>query len=319
MLKMSSLMLVLIICGVSQAQSWPLMRDERVIVDLLSNGEIDLSKNIAKVMGKNQGITRIRRIGLTKDGQEIRAAFRDDVIYVNEGNRTGEKFYDAYYNELAAYTISKYLGLNIIPITILRRLPISDKGLNKSKKMRQGSLQIWVENSVVEFEYSVNNRIYFGNKEHKNNQLKEIIVFDCIIGNVDRHGGNLLVDLNKRVADIKLPVEEQQQYLGKIWAIDHSSAFHQKKRLNSRYCKLKNYKKHAISLTFMRNLRTWNIKDVEADLRSTGLSEKQLKRLNLSALDYRAQEVKNYLETEQKKRHLSDEEYYSSGVWHDVW
>jgi len=108
-----------------QTKSEELIRDESVILDLLNNGKINLSRSIAKTMSKKEGVMQIRRVGLDKNNIQIRAAFRDKSIYINGKNNGHIKYYDAYYNELAAYVIARYLGLNMIPITVLRNILIS--------------------------------------------------------------------------------------------------------------------------------------------------------------------------------------------------
>lgn len=303
---------------VAQSESRQLVRDEEVILDLLRNGEMDLSEDVAKKMNLKESILQIRRIGLQKDGQEIRAAFRNVVLNMRyEGSR--DKYHDAYYNESAAYVISKYLGLNIVPATVLRDLPIARHGLKRDKKVRRGSLQHWVENSVVWFDFLEAKETYQGDHVLRNHQLREIKVFDCIIGNMDRHAGNLLLDLNERWPNPTVPATDTKPYLGKIWAIDHSRAFPQRYQLDYRHCNLKKIDNKPASLAFIQRLRSWDIVDVERELRTAGHSESQLDNLYLKSIDRRAKLVLEHLNTEQAKRNLSDEEFYSSGAWHEVW
>ena len=141
----------------------------------------------------------------------------------------------------------------------------------------------------------------------------------CIIGNIDRHAGNLLIDLNERWPSSTDPNSHSTPYLGKIWAIDHSRAFPRLRTMNARFCRLDSLGFKAISLGFMQRLRKWQITDVEAELRAAGHSEKQIKNLHLRAVDSRAQRVKEHIEAEQLNRAMSDEEFYSAGEWHQVW
>ncbi|WP_076539950.1 hypothetical protein [Shewanella sp. UCD-KL21] len=318
-LKMTFLFTIFLIAFFSHAETIPLIRDEKIIFDLLYTGDLNLSKNVAKAFAKKESIMEIRRVGLVKNSLQIRAAFRDKAVKGNARGSMKLVYYDSYYNEVAAYIISKYLGLNIIPATVLRSMPIGPKGLVSSKQLRKGSLQLWVENTVVLFDLTSSKLSYPGSVEYKKHQIREIKAFDCIIGNVDRHAGNLLVDLNERFEASNELTGNKNAYLGKIWAIDHSRAFYRGPRLDSRSCKLSKLKSQSISIQFMQGMRAWKIEELEKRLRASGLSEQQLARIELDALEHRLQKVKKHFEDEQRNSALADEEYFSSGLWHRVW
>ena len=148
-------------------------------------------------------------------------------------------------------------------------------------------------------------------------QLSEILVFDCIIGNVDRHAGNVLIDLNPRY-----PIEPGQTMteplLGKLWAIDHSRSFHRGTRINDAACKIERVAGRPVSLGFMRALRQWRPQQAAAGLRSAGLSVQQLESLHLDSLDQRLAKVRAHLEQLQAESGLADDEFYSAGIWHRV-
>lgn len=300
------------------AEPWQLVRDEAVILDLLNNGEINLSKDVAKALSMKEGIMQIRRIGLRKGPLQIRAAFRDRVVnMIHSADRY--KYFDAFYNELAAYVISRYLGMNVIPITVMREIPLSSQGLKRSKNLNRGTLQIWIENSEVWHKLVQAKVDYPGDASIRKLQVSEIQAFDCIIGNVDRHAGNLLIDMNPRVENIDVPVDQQQTYRGKLWAIDHSRAFHNNRSVRNRFCKLDKLKVQAISLAFGKRLRSWQIDEVKTALIGAGLSAAELRKLNLAAIDARAQKLKTHFAEEQANSNLRDEEFYSLGQWHNVW
>lgn len=311
-------LLVLLACFLAPTSNGEVMRDEALVLELLNSGEINLSKDVAKAMAAADGIRRIRRIGLEKNGRKIRAAFRDKSVKVKASYRRGLKYTDAYYNEVAAYVIARYLGLDIIPATVLRSIPLAASGLKTTSKPRQGSLQLWIENSRVEYDFATKKLTYPGNLVFRNQQIMEIKVFDCIIGNVDRHAGNLLIDLNQRYDTAAVPDTQQIPYIGKIWAIDHSSAFHSLSRVDSKTCKLDDLRSRPVSLTFMHGMRSWQLIELEEALRSSGLSEKQIDHLHLKALDRRLNDVKQYLDARKQNSDLSDDDFYSSGIWHRV-
>ena len=295
-----------------------LIRDDAVILDLLNSGDIILSRDVAKVMSAKTSQRRIRRIGLQKDGLQIRAAFRDKSVRIAEQGSRGPRYHDSYYNELAAYLVSRYLGLDIIPATVLRSIPISASGLKRSSELRQGTLQLWVENAIVEFDLSAKKIPYPGNLEYRNEQFKEIFALDCVIGNVDRHAGNLLIDMNARFQHTAKAARAQQPYRGKVWAIDHSRAFHERPRLDESYCRKTRLGIRAVSLVFMQRMRVWDLDEIELILLSSGLSARQIQTLNLPAMDRRAAQLKEHFDAEQLKSGLTDEEFYSSGIWHQV-
>ena len=97
-----------------------------------------------------------------------------------------------YRREVAAYELSKLIGWNFVPPTVVRDGP---KGI--------GSLQLYVEHD--------RNSHFFEQRETENliPQLKRMAVFDYVTNNADRKGGHCLLD-------------EQ----GRIWGIDHGLCFH---------------------------------------------------------------------------------------------
>lgn len=304
-------------CVTTAAAPWQFIRDEGVILDLLRNGEMNLSPDVAKALSEKEGILKIRRVGLQKGSLQIRAAFRDAVINMHHTGQKGQ-YFDAYYNELAAYIVAKYLGLNFVPMTVLRELPITESGLKKSKKLRQGTLQLWIENTIGGKEYLAQKLALPGDPVVRKFQLNEIEAFDCLIGNSDRHVGNILIDLNERFEELPPSAGESPGFPGKVWAIDHSRSFPSHRYIKSKRCKLENLNEQPVSLAFMQNLRTWKIEEIESALTEGGLSNKQLRRLNLKSLDSRARKLREHIESRQAISKLSDEHFYSSGIWHKV-
>lgn len=90
--------------------------------------------------------------------------------------------------EQIAYLVDRILGFHLVPTTVMRRV-----------SGRKGSLQYFVEDAKTEYEMTAGAEI----KE----EMITLGLFDYIIGNVDRNGGNWLVAHQK------------------VWAIDHGMAF----------------------------------------------------------------------------------------------
>jgi len=170
----------------------PFQSDEEII-EFLQTAEIQSVEDL------EVGITDPRRVELVKDGITLRAALRDfDHTY--ERMRFEREFYqelrDSYLFDIAAYELSRMLGLNNIPPVTLRRV----NGV-------EASLQIWLEGALVEWD-RYEQQIAPPDVISFQKQWHNMLVFDSVIGNVDRNNGNVLYDENWN-----------------HWLIDHSRAF----------------------------------------------------------------------------------------------
>jgi hypothetical protein len=203
----------------------------------------------------------------------------------------------------------------MVPVTVLRQIGITETGLTASASLREGSLQLWIENAMVEYDLRAQAGAYPGDPVAKNEQLSDIRVFDCIIGNTDRHAGNLLVDLNPRFL-IDEASDRSAPLPGKIWAIDHGRAFHNSARIGG--CKLNQLARRPVSKLFMEGMRRWQLPAARSAIASAGLTEKQIESLHLEVLSRRLTKIREELEMRQRRSGLSDSEFYSSGLWHRV-
>ena len=104
-----------------------------------------------------------------------------------------------YRREVAAYRLSRLLGWNFVPPTVVRDGPHGT-----------GSLQLYVEHDP---------RSHFFEQREDSAllpQLHRITVFDYIANNADRKGGHCLLDAQ-----------------GRIWGIDHGLCFHTQFKLRT--------------------------------------------------------------------------------------
>jgi len=101
------------------------------------------------------------------------------------------------HRELAAYLISEYLALKIVPLTILRDGPFG-----------QGMVQEWI-NIDVEIDLAK----FFSQDDP---QLRKMALFDAVINNTDRKIGHLL------------PRPD-----GKLFGCDHGVTFHHEYKLRT--------------------------------------------------------------------------------------
>ncbi len=101
--------------------------------------------------------------------------------------------------EIAAYELSRFLGWDVIPPTVLRD---ADYG--------PGSLQMFVETDF--------NRHYFTFLEIEalHPQLKRMAAFDIVANNTDRKGGHVLADAD-----------------GHLWGIDNGLCFNEEPKLRT--------------------------------------------------------------------------------------
>lgn len=100
--------------------------------------------------------------------------------------------------EVAAYEVSRALGWNLVPVTVVR----ADAPLGP------GSLQEYVEHDP--------NQHYFTLLDGRPEIFRRLALFDVICNNADRKSGHCLLDLQ-----------------GEIWAVDHGLTFHEELKLRT--------------------------------------------------------------------------------------
>lgn len=101
------------------------------------------------------------------------------------------------YRELAAFCVSEFLGLNLVPFTVLRDGPYG-----------QGMVQEWID-----IDESIDLSKYFS-QDHP--ELRRMALFDAIINNTDRKIGHIL------------PTEHNKTY-----GCDHGVTFHEEDKLRT--------------------------------------------------------------------------------------
>ncbi len=136
---------------------------------------------------------------LERDGVRARAIFRTVDVDAEGGQVSQEHargFRDSHLFEVAAFKLSRMLGLDNVPPATPRKLGRQD-----------GSIQLWVEQAL-----GVAERLEQGiDPNHEKLwlfQKQNMAVFDNLIYNFDRNPGNVLIDVR-----------------GRVWFIDHTRAF----------------------------------------------------------------------------------------------
>jgi hypothetical protein len=146
------------------------------------------------------GITHPTGLFLAKDGVKSRAVFHDKHF---ESRRTtladGQVvlfFRDTYLNDVAAYEMSRMLGMKNVPPAVLRKVD-----------GKEGSVQLWIESTKSEKELNDEGRLP-PDQSIIDLSAHDMRVFDNLINNTDRNQGNVLYDSNWN-----------------LWLIDHTRSF----------------------------------------------------------------------------------------------
>lgn len=155
-----------------------------------------LSAEVVVVEDVGEGVTEPKKVTLDVNGETFHGLFKP----IKRGRQHG--FWESYQAEIAAYELDKMLELGMVPPTVERRI---DGEL--------GSLQFWVEDCDVykRVEDKIPMTALFSQ------QVSRMKMFDNLIYNDDRNGGNFLVDDS-----------------GTVILIDHSRAFIDRKNLLSK-------------------------------------------------------------------------------------
>ncbi len=179
----------------------PFTSDEEVM-EFLRTARVIRSKEIPL------GITHPLKVVLEKDGLRMHAIFHevddDNAIAPLASGTVVRDFRDSYIFEPAAYELSRLLGLDNVPPTILRKF-----------RGKRGSLRVWVEKAMTETR-KIKDNITPPDQAFWSRQIHIMRVFDNLIYNTDRNYGNILIDRN-----------------WKVWLIDHTRAFRRERELRN--------------------------------------------------------------------------------------
>ncbi len=162
----------------------------------ISEAELERFLASAPVTGSRdlgRGSTRPRLVVLEKKGLTRRGLFKA----FDEGASVDGELTNRYHHEVAAYRLSRRLGLDMVPATVVREID-----------GRTGSLQWWVE-GAVDHQAAEAYGLQLYRTEATARQLALGRVFDFLIGNPERQPSDVLCLVNGE----------------QVFLIDHSEAF----------------------------------------------------------------------------------------------
>jgi hypothetical protein len=132
-------------------------------------------------LGEEEAVTTPWKLTLQKDGV-VRHALWKNV----SGSPVG--IVDSWLYEIAAYNLDKLLGLGMVPPTVQKRF----RGM-------AGSCQLWIEESAVlkkRLQEGLSSKVLNKPKWLRQAYIQQL--FDNLIGNEDRHQGNVLITPDER-------------------------------------------------------------------------------------------------------------------------
>lgn len=172
-------------------------RSMEEVLDFLAEAKV---VNTAAI---DTGVTQPRKLLLERDGVRAHAVFHDVEIEKRRQQLQGTIvtfFRDHYANNIAAFELSRMLGMTNVPPAVVRKVG-----------RQRGSVQLWIEDSETEADRRRRGFLPAGDWRLT---AMDMHVFDNLANNIDRNQGNILFDADR-----------------KLWFIDHTRAFGRLKRL----------------------------------------------------------------------------------------
>ena len=172
-------------------------------VAVLTDEEIEqflLNAKVLKIKSYSKGVTKARQVSMS-DGRMTHDAQIQDVniekaIFEVGPKHTEINFKDLFRYNVAAYRLSRLLGLDNVPVSVER---IVDG--------KPAAVTWWLDDVAMEEGDRAKKKIE-GNGLRRRNYWAVMAVFDELIQNRDRNGGNILWSSDWR-----------------LWMIDHTRAF----------------------------------------------------------------------------------------------
>ena len=174
--------------------------------EFLLRGEVVKSEEIGV------GVTHSQKLWLEYRGETMKAAFKTvDIELLGRVQVKGKPpragFTDRAVYERAAYLVDRFLGLDKVPVTVMRTID-----------RKEGAVIYWIPDAMSDLDRREQG-IEPPDPEAFKRQKKLMLLFDLLIANEDRNQGNMLIT----TGDWKLHL------------IDHSRAFRRSKLMPKRF------------------------------------------------------------------------------------
>ena len=188
--------------GLATAALMAAVRERVAIERALLEGEIVDSEPLGT------GVTRSERVWLEYEELTLSAGFKSVDVRRRgrtrfSSGRSELNFSDSYRYERAAYLLDQLLGLEMVPVTVVRRVG-----------GEEGAVTHWIADAITE-QQRIEQGLRPKDMRELLDQWADMRLFDVLIANTDRHAGNQLYTME----DWRLRL------------IDHSRAFRKNEEL----------------------------------------------------------------------------------------
>jgi hypothetical protein len=138
--------------------------------------------SIVSVKDVGQGATKPQKVTLDDGVRRGKAIFKTIDLRMKTdtrfGSQTVDEFIDSYKYEIAAYELDKLLGLDMLPVTVERRID-----------GKRGSLREWVDQVIPHYGHDEP----LPDMDRVEREMHTVWLFDYLIYNLDRRVHNLML------------------------------------------------------------------------------------------------------------------------------
>ena len=202
------------------------------------------------------GLTKPLKVEIDCDGQKQKAVFKylnmnkQGLYSLADGSREFN-FTDRYHYERAAYLLDRELGLNMVPVAVMR-----------TYRGRDGVLVAWVSNAVNG--KRISSGLSGATVASLERQKSIMRMFDSLIYNVDRRPENFLFN----------------ESTGKLYMIDHSQSFRVKPEVQRAFAEGRIWMSEDL-YTRLQGLEKQRLEELTKGLINRGQVKSLLKRRDL--------------------------------------
>ncbi len=129
----------------------------------------------------------LKMLELQGDGMHLRAVFGENQETAEEAAAAGRRARRRYQHTVAAYRVDRLMGLNLVPVTVLRKI-----------EGNEGLVQIWIQAALDQAVIEEYGR--WSLLEGLDGQIARVAAFSALIGIEDRlPAGRMLLPISRRV------------------------------------------------------------------------------------------------------------------------